>query len=84
MRLFLNALTIVILWKFSNSKKEDSSYEQEEIEHILPIMTQPCDFRKSKSTIPEWEEQVIFNERFTYFIQNTEENPQVILFFEVR
>ncbi|NXM37487.1 AHI1 protein, partial [Gymnorhina tibicen] len=65
------------------SKKEDSSYEQEEIEHILPIMTQPCDFRKSKSTIPEWEEQVIFNERFTYFIQNTEENPQVILFFEV-
>ncbi|NXJ17263.1 AHI1 protein, partial [Dicrurus megarhynchus] len=65
------------------SKKEDSSYEQEEIQHILPIMTQPCDFRKSKSTIPEWEEQVIFNERFTYFIQNTEENPQVILFFEV-
>ncbi|NXQ41529.1 AHI1 protein, partial [Catharus fuscescens] len=66
-----------------SSKKEDSSYEQEEIEHILPIMTQPCDFRKSKSTIPEWEEQVIFNECFTYFIQNTEENPQVILFFEV-
>ncbi|NXI04962.1 AHI1 protein, partial [Pachycephala philippinensis] len=65
------------------SKKEYSSYEQEETEHILPIMTQPCDFRKSKSTIPEWEEQVIFNERFTYFIQNTEENPQVILFFEV-
>ncbi|KAI1240934.1 hypothetical protein IHE44_0009384 [Lamprotornis superbus] len=65
------------------SKKEDSSYKREEIEHILPIMTQPCDFRKSKSTIPEWEEQVIFNECFTYFIQNTEENPQVILFFEV-
>ncbi|NXO81306.1 AHI1 protein, partial [Sitta europaea] len=65
------------------SKKEDSSYEQEEIEHILPIMTQPCDLRKCKSAIPEWEEQVIFNERFTYFIQNTEENPQVILFFEV-
>ncbi|NXB09601.1 AHI1 protein, partial [Cnemophilus loriae] len=65
------------------SKRDDSSNEQEEIEHILPIMTQPCDFRKSKSTIPEWEEQVIFNERFNYFIQNTEENPQVILFFEV-
>ncbi|NWX65530.1 AHI1 protein, partial [Promerops cafer] len=65
------------------SKKEDSSYEQEEIDHILPIMTQPCDFRKSKSTIPEWEEQIIFNERLTYFIQNTDENPQVILFFEV-
>ncbi|NXY15732.1 AHI1 protein, partial [Atrichornis clamosus] len=65
------------------SKREVSSYKQEELEHILPIMTQPCDFRKSKSTIPEWEEQVIFNERLTYFIQNTEESPQVILFFEV-
>ncbi|XP_021396327.2 jouberin isoform X2 [Lonchura striata] len=65
------------------SMKEDSSYEQGEIEHILPVMTQPCDFRKSKSTIPEWEEQVIFNERFTYFIQKTEENPQVIMFFEL-
>lgn len=47
-------------------------------------MTQPCDFRQSKSTVPEWEEQVIFNERFSYFIQNTEESPRVILFFEVR
>ncbi|NWW70902.1 AHI1 protein, partial [Climacteris rufus] len=65
------------------SKKEVSSYEEGEIEHILPIMTQPCDFRKSKSIIPEWEEQLIFNECFTYFIQNTEESPQVILFFEV-
>ncbi|KAJ7417021.1 hypothetical protein BTVI_33936 [Pitangus sulphuratus] len=69
--------------KKDHSKREVSSYEQEEIEHILPIMTQPYDFRQSKSTVPEWEEQVIFNERFTYFTQNTEENPQVILFFEV-
>ncbi|NXM02860.1 AHI1 protein, partial [Tyrannus savana] len=66
-----------------HSKREVSSYEQEEIEHILPIMTQPYDFRQSKSAVPEWEEQVIFNERFTYFTQNTEENPQVILFFEI-
>lgn len=47
-------------------------------------MTQPYDFRQSKSTAPEWEEQVIFNERFSYLIQNTEESPWVILFFEVR
>lgn len=47
-------------------------------------MTQPYDFRRFKSTVPEWEEQVIFNERFSYFIQNTEESPRVILFFEVR
>lgn len=47
-------------------------------------MTQPYDFRQFKSAVPEWEEQVIFNESFNYFIQNTEESPQVILFFEVR
>ncbi|NXM69290.1 AHI1 protein, partial [Serilophus lunatus] len=69
--------------KKNHSKMEVSSYEEEETEHILPIVTQPYDFRLSKSTVPEWEEQVIFNQCFTYFIQNTEENPQVILFFEV-
>ncbi|XP_007252009.3 jouberin isoform X2 [Astyanax mexicanus] len=70
-------------------KKEDSHrrvssfYEQENIEHILPIITQPFDFKKNKSTVPEWEEQIIFNERFGYFLQDSEECPQVILFFEV-
>ncbi|NXP43574.1 AHI1 protein, partial [Heliornis fulica] len=65
------------------SEKKVSSHEQEQIEHILPIMTQPYDFRQSKSTIPEWEEQVMFNERLSYFIQSTDESPLVILFFEI-
>ncbi|KFW63669.1 Jouberin, partial [Pygoscelis adeliae] len=69
--------------KDHSKRKVSSYYEQEQIEHILPIMTQPYDFRQSKSTVPEWEEQVIFNERFSYFIQNTEESPRVILFFEI-
>ncbi|NXP79234.1 AHI1 protein, partial [Ramphastos sulfuratus] len=64
-------------------KKVSSHHEQEEMEHFLPVMTQPYDFRQSKSAIPEWEEQVIFNKRFSYFIQNTEESPQIILFFEI-
>uniref|UniRef100_A0AAR2LHW6 SH3 domain-containing protein n=1 Tax=Pygocentrus nattereri TaxID=42514 RepID=A0AAR2LHW6_PYGNA len=70
-------------------KKEDSHrrvssfYEQENVEHILPIITQPFDFKKNKSTVPEWEEQVIFNERFGYFLHDSEECPQVILFFEL-
>ncbi|KAK1793337.1 hypothetical protein P4O66_011725, partial [Electrophorus voltai] len=70
-------------------KKEDSHrrvssfYEQEDIEHILPIITQPFDFKKNKSTVPEWEEQVIFNERFGYFLQDGEESSRVILFFEI-
>ncbi|KGL91052.1 Jouberin, partial [Charadrius vociferus] len=69
--------------KDHSKRKVSSYYEQEQIEHILPIMTQPYDFRQSKSTVPEWEEQVIFNERFSYFIQNNEESPWVILFFEI-
>uniref|UniRef100_A0A8C1LE28 Jouberin n=1 Tax=Cyprinus carpio TaxID=7962 RepID=A0A8C1LE28_CYPCA len=70
-------------------KKEDSHrhvssfYEQENIEHILPIITQPFDFKKHKNTVPEWEEQIIFNERFGYFLQDDEESPRVILFFEI-
>ncbi|KAM3871163.1 jouberin [Diretmus argenteus] len=70
-------------------KKEDSHrpvssfYEQENVDHILPIMTQPFDFKKNKLTIPEWEEQIIFNERFGYFIHDQDESPSVLLFFEV-
>ncbi|KAK2826549.1 hypothetical protein Q5P01_020763 [Channa striata] len=70
-------------------KKEDchrpvsSFYEQEKVDHILPIMTQPFDFKKNKSIIPEWEEQIIFNERFGYFVQEKDESPRVILFFEI-
>ncbi|TRY83457.1 hypothetical protein DNTS_016203 [Danionella cerebrum] len=70
-------------------KKEDSHrhvssfYEQENIEHILPIISQPFDFKKHKMIVPEWEEQIIFNERFGYFLQDEDEGPHVILFFEV-
>ncbi|KAL1257510.1 hypothetical protein QQF64_010754 [Cirrhinus molitorella] len=70
-------------------KKEDSHrhvssfYEQENIEHILPIITQPFDFKKHKNTVPEWEEQIIFNERFRYFLQDDDESPHVMLFFEI-
>uniref|UniRef100_A0A673K699 Jouberin-like n=1 Tax=Sinocyclocheilus rhinocerous TaxID=307959 RepID=A0A673K699_9TELE len=70
-------------------KKEDSHrhvssfYEQENIEHILPIITQPFDFKKHKNTVPEWEEQIIFNERFGYFLQDDDESPRVMLFFEL-
>ncbi|RXN18085.1 jouberin isoform X1 [Labeo rohita] len=70
-------------------KKEDSHrhvssfYEQENIEHILPIITQPFDFKKHKNTVPEWEEQIIFNERFGYFLQDDDESPHVMLFFEI-
>ncbi|XP_061479908.1 jouberin isoform X2 [Rhineura floridana] len=69
--------------KENSSRPVSSFYEQEKVGHILPIMTQPYDFRKLKSTLPEWEELIIFNECFNYFLQNAEESPRVILFFEI-
>uniref|UniRef100_A0A3Q3KJE7 SH3 domain-containing protein n=1 Tax=Monopterus albus TaxID=43700 RepID=A0A3Q3KJE7_MONAL len=69
--------------KKENHRPVSSFYEQENVDHILPIMTQPFDFKKNKSVIPEWEEQIIFNERFGYFVQQDDESPRVILFFEI-
>ncbi|XP_054842303.1 jouberin isoform X2 [Eublepharis macularius] len=69
--------------KEHSSRAVSSFYEQEQVGHILPIMTQPYDFRRFKSTLPQWEEQIIFNERFNYFLQDSEESPSIILFFEI-
>ncbi|XP_062980710.1 jouberin isoform X2 [Elgaria multicarinata webbii] len=69
--------------KKENSRPVSSFYEQEKVGHILPIMTQPYDFRQFKSTLPEWEEQILFNERFNYLLQDAEGSPRVILFFEI-
>ncbi|XP_050643881.1 jouberin isoform X8 [Macaca thibetana thibetana] len=70
-------------------KKDDSErpvssyYEKENVDYILPIMTQPYDFKQLKSRLPEWEEQIIFNENFPYLLRDSDESPKVILFFEV-
>ncbi|XP_068195494.1 jouberin isoform X2 [Antennarius striatus] len=70
-------------------KKEDSHrpvasfYERDNVDHILPIMTQPFDFKKNKSIIPEWQEQIIFNERFGYFVEQRDDGPRVLVFFEI-
>ncbi|XP_006885071.1 PREDICTED: jouberin [Elephantulus edwardii] len=70
-------------------KKDDSErpvssyYEKESVDYILPIMTQPYDFKQLKSRLPEWEEQIIFNENFPYLLRDVDESPKVILFFEI-
>uniref|UniRef100_A0A8I3MXJ7 Jouberin n=1 Tax=Canis lupus familiaris TaxID=9615 RepID=A0A8I3MXJ7_CANLF len=70
-------------------KKDDSGrpvssyYEKESVDYILPIMTQPYDFKQLKSRLPEWEEQIIFNENFPYLLRDFDESPKVILFFEI-
>uniref|UniRef100_A0A4X2K728 Jouberin n=1 Tax=Vombatus ursinus TaxID=29139 RepID=A0A4X2K728_VOMUR len=69
--------------KEHSNRAVSSFYEQERVENVLPIMTQPYDFKHFKSRLPEWEEQIVFNERFSYFLQESEESPRVILFFEI-
>uniref|UniRef100_A0A8C2UQ49 Jouberin n=1 Tax=Chinchilla lanigera TaxID=34839 RepID=A0A8C2UQ49_CHILA len=70
-------------------KKDDSkhpvssSYEKENVDYILPIMTQPYNFKQLTSRLPEWEEQIIFSENFPYLLQDFDEAPKVILFFEI-
>ncbi|XP_055120834.2 jouberin isoform X7 [Symphalangus syndactylus] len=70
-------------------KKDDSErpvssyYEKENVDCILPIMTQPYDFKQLKSRLPEWEEQIVFNENFPYLLRGSDESPKVILFFEL-
>ncbi|XP_033737051.1 jouberin-like isoform X2 [Pecten maximus] len=54
--------------------------QNENITQIVPIMTQPFDFKQKKSVLPVWEELLVFNENFNYFIQDY---PKVIIFFEL-
>lgn len=70
--------------KKDNSERPVSSYfEKDNVDYILPIMTQPYDFKQLKSRLPEWEEQIIFNENFPYLLRDFDESPKVILFFEI-
>lgn len=68
-------------------KKEDHRHpayackEPGDVEYILPIMTQPFDLKTL--SIPTWEEQIVFNKRFGYFIKQSNGSPNVLLFFEL-
>lgn len=58
-----------------------SCKEPGDVEYILPIMTQPFDLKTS--SIPRWEEQIVFNKRFGYFTQQSNGSHNVLLFFEL-
>nr|XP_006825179.1 PREDICTED: jouberin-like [Saccoglossus kowalevskii] len=57
--------------------------ENDKVDYVLPMMTQPFDFKKRRSMIPAWEELLLFNENYSYFIQLKEDYPKVIVFFEL-
>ncbi|XP_075718618.1 jouberin isoform X2 [Rhinoderma darwinii] len=60
-----------------------SFHDQDKNEHVLPKFTLPYDFKQLKTLIPEWDEQIIFMEKFTHFLHFKEDNPNVIIFFEI-
>lgn len=43
-------------------------------------MTTPFDFKANRTVIPKWEEIIVFNEKFNYFIQK---KPNCLLMFEI-
>lgn len=43
-------------------------------------MTQPFDFRKQKSIVPRWEELLVFNDSFDYFMSF---GSNLGIFFEI-
>nr|XP_054754386.1 jouberin-like [Lytechinus pictus] len=71
--------------KSSRERAVTSYYEtkNENLEYILPILTQPFDFKKRKSMTPCWEDQIIFNESYQYLIQERDDCPKIIIFFEI-
>ncbi|KAL8612119.1 hypothetical protein ACOMHN_013998 [Nucella lapillus] len=79
----VDELTGQYLPKQHRERAVSSFYElqNENVEQVLPIMTQPFDFKQKKSTIPMWEELMVFNENFNYFIQTC---PKALVLFELR
>lgn len=72
--------------KKSDRRRNVASFfenKNESIDYILPMMTQPYDFRKEKSVLPSWEEVLIYNEIYSYFLQREEGDPEVLIFFEL-
>ncbi|XP_078486609.1 jouberin-like isoform X2 [Ciona intestinalis] len=56
------------LKKSNSSRRVTSFYESDSVTSVLPIMTQPFDFRANQSVLPRWEETLIFNESFSSLV----------------
>ena len=69
--------------KFSTISFMNPSFwcTDEKVVRILPLMTQPYDFRTKKDIVPKWEELLLFNDDFEKIFQD---NENVLMFFEVQ
>ncbi|XP_046995569.1 jouberin-like [Schistocerca americana] len=64
----------------SDKKRCVSFFHENDVEHILPLMTKPYNFREKRSSVPCWEELLVFNEDINYILTR---NPPVIIIFEI-
>lgn len=69
--------TRMYLTKYNTRKQMTSYHENELINYILPVTSKPS-FRKNQNGYFLWEDSIVFNEEFEFFIK-----PEIILFFEV-
>ncbi|XP_057305482.1 jouberin-like [Hydractinia symbiolongicarpus] len=71
--------------KTSSTRNVTSIFESknEKVDYVLPMMTKPFDFMKNRSFTPYWEETLIYNDVYSYFLQREEHDPPVIVFFEL-
>ncbi|KAF7273176.1 jouberin-like isoform X1 [Rhynchophorus ferrugineus] len=53
-------------------------YENDSNDYILPVISNSYNLQENRSFYPKWEESIIFNEDFEYFV-----NKNVIIFFEI-
>lgn len=79
----VDTITGKLLLKLDKSRRVTSYYENENVSEILPLMTQPYNFKENKSLLPRWNELLIFNEPFNRFITpSTDCKP--VLFFVIK
>ena len=64
----INLETGELVAKSHRRQKVSSYYETEHVKHVVPLMTQPFEFRHRKSIVPRWEELLLFNDEFDYFV----------------
>jgi jouberin len=69
-----------LVTKSNKSQKVSSYYETEHVKHVVPLMTQPFEFRHRKSIVPRWEELLLFNDDFEYFVSL---GTKLGVFFEI-
>ncbi|XP_033123597.1 jouberin-like [Anneissia japonica] len=69
--------------KFDRAVTSYYENKNDKLDFILPILTQPFEYKKRKSMIPSWEELLLLNESYLYLTCGKENYPDVVMFFEI-